>query len=337
MASNLKLPEIQEFDLQVQHSVGWGTFISASYLGALGRRLPNFLDVNLDPTTTTSKTITIAGDDNSQGPLGPTGATVTIPVVYTAYGNTSLLGANATKFSNITEMISNVNSNYNALVGEILNRSLKSVTFDANYTWSHSLDFEQNANTLGAGQSWYDPYGNARVNYGNSQWNIPNRFVAYAIYNFPNLNGGNPLKWLVNDWSLDDSFQMQNGLPYTISVSSYTSASIGSYWNGASGSTMIPSIGVNTMRYPRRMVDDVRFQKEIAFGKGRNLQLMCNMFNIANHQNVTSINNTAYVLSGSTATFQSATYGAVTNTNSQGFLYTPAKLNSPPASISKAA
>jgi hypothetical protein len=53
---------------------------------------------------------------------------------------------------------------------------------------------------------------------------------------------------------------------------------------------------------------------------------MCNIFNIANHQNVTSINSTAYVLSGTTATFQSATYGAVTNTNSQGFLYTPREI-----------
>jgi hypothetical protein len=57
---------------------------------------------------------------------------------------------------------------------------------------------------------------------------------------------------------------------------------------------------------------------------------MCNIFNIANHQNVTSMNTTAYVLStsGSTnyATFQSSTYGAVTNSNSQGFLYTPREI-----------
>ena len=61
---------------------------------------------------------------------------MTVPV-YTAYGNTALLGPAATNFQAITEMISNVNSNYNALVGEVVNRSLKSVQFDANYTWSH--------------------------------------------------------------------------------------------------------------------------------------------------------------------------------------------------------
>src|SRR6202021_2616944 len=52
MAPNLKLPEVQEYDLQVQQALGKGTFLSVSYLGGLGRDLPNFLDVNLTPPTT---------------------------------------------------------------------------------------------------------------------------------------------------------------------------------------------------------------------------------------------------------------------------------------------
>jgi hypothetical protein len=52
---------------------------------------------------------------------------------------------------------------------------------------------------------------------------------------------------------------------------------------------------------------------------------MFNAFNIANHQNVTSMNTTAYALSGTTATYQT-NYGLVTNSNSQGFLYTPREL-----------
>ena len=331
MAPNLKLPEVQEFDLQVQQAVGRGTFLSVSYLGGLGRELPNFLDVNLNPTTT-AKTITVAGDPGGFGPLGPNGSTVTVPV-YTAYGNTALLGPSATNFQAVTEMISNVNSNYNALVGEILNRSLKSVTFDANYTWSHSLDFEQNANTLGAGQSWYDPYGNARVNYGNSQWNIPNRFVAYAIYNFPNLNGGNPLKWLVNDWSLDDSFQMQNGLPFNAGGSGRPTSSILSSWNGSGGPSIIPQIGYDTYKYPRRIVDDARVQKSVVFEGSKTIHsvdLILNAFNVANHQNITGFAASyLYSLSGTTATYTGVngtgnkSFMVPNNSNSSNFTLTP--------------
>jgi outer membrane receptor protein involved in Fe transport len=326
LAPNLRNPVVQEYDLMVQHSLGKGTFLQLSYLGALGRELPNYLNVNLNPTTT-NVTITVS-DTSGKGPL-PSGATYTVPT-YTGYGNTNLFGANAANFQGITEEIGNINSNYNAGVVEVLNRSLRSIQFDINYTWSHAMDFAQNANTTGATNNWYDPYSNPRINYGDSSYNVPNRVVAYALYNLPNLPTTSWVKYLTNDWSVNDSFQMQNGLPYTIGVSSYVSAAVGSYWNGASGSTMIPSIGINTKRYPRRMVDDVRFQKQISFDKGRNLQLMCNMFNVANHQNVTSITSTAYVLStsGSTnyATFQPATYGQITNTNSQGFLYTPREI-----------
>jgi hypothetical protein len=326
-APNLRLPEVQEFDLQIQQEFPKQTFFSISYLGDLGRRLPNFLDVNLNPTTT-PKTITIS-DASSKGPLGPTGTNYTVPV-YTAYGNTGLLGANATNFNAIVEMISNVNSNYNGFVAEVQNRSLKSVQFDANYTWSHALDYSQNANTQGTSTgSWYDPYGNFRVNYGNSTYNVPNRFVAYALYNLPGVNSANPLKWVVNNWSLNDSFSMQNGLPYTAAMSGKISGAAGNYWNGSGALTVIPMIGVNTLRYPRHIVDDVRLQKSLEFEHHIGADLMLNVFNVANHQNVTAVGTTAYSLSGTTLTYlgqptaPNNTLGLATNSNSQGFLFTP--------------
>ena len=331
MAPNLKLPQVQEFDLQVQQALGRGTVLSVSYLGGLGRELPNFLDVNLNPTTTT-QTIKVAGDPNGIGPLGANGASVTVPV-YTGYGNTALLGPSAANFQAISEMISNVNSNYNALVGEFLNRSLKSITFDANYTWSHSLDFAQNANTQGAGESWYDPYGNARANYGNSTWNIPNRFVAYALYNFPNLHSSSVLKWLVNDWSLNDSFQMQNGLPFTAGVSGRPTGAILTSWNGTGGPSIIPQIGYDTYRYPRRIVDDARVQKSVVFEGSKTVKsvdLILNAFNVANHQNITAFAATyLYSLSGTTATYTgingtgNKSFMVPTNSNSSNFTYSP--------------
>jgi len=317
MASNLKLPEVQEFDLQVQQALGKGTFLSVSYLGSLGRRLPNFLDLNLNPTKTT-KTITIAGDPNGKGPLGPTGTTISVPV-YTSYGNTGLFGANAANFQAISEFTSNVNSNYNALVGEILNHTLRNITFDANYTWSHSLDFAQNSYTQGAAEAWYDPYSNPRLNYGDSTWNIPNRFVAYAVYNFPNLHGANPLKWIVNDWSLSDSFQMQNGLPLTAGTSSSPSGAISGGWNGSGGPSLIPQIGYDTYRAPRKIVDDARLQKSVVFEGNRyvhSLDLMLNAFNVANHQNVTGFAASyLYSMSGTTAT-----YTGVNGTGNKSFM-----------------
>jgi hypothetical protein len=335
LAANLRSPEVQEFDLQAQQAVGKGTFFAVSYLGSLGRLLPNYLDVNLNPTTTSTFNITVADNPSCSGstcgPLGPNGTI--IPVTeYTSYGNTALFGSVATNFQDIQEMISNINSNYNALVVEVLNRSLKSVQFDFNYTWSHSLDFGQNANsTTASSNNWYDPYNNPRANYGDSSWNTPDRFVGYALYNLPNLHTTNFVKYVINDWSADDSFQMSSGLPYTVAVSGSFNGAILSDWNGASGSTLIPGIGPNTGRYPRHIVDDARVQKAIDFEQGRSLQLMVNIFNLSNHQNIDGLGTAAYKLSGTTATYQGQgtsnpsanTFKIPTSSNNSGFLFTP--------------
>ena len=216
------------------------------------------------------------------------------------------------------------------MVVEIQNRTLHNLEFDANYTWSHSLDFNQSATTTESGttEDWLDPYANARTNYGNATWNTPNRFVAYAIYNLPGINKSNPLRYLVNGWSLDTTFQMANGFPYSAAVSSYNSSDAeGTGWFGAGSTSYIPPIGRNTYMYPRHIVDDMRVAKQFPIREQCNLQLMLNVFNIANHQNIDGITTTAYKFSSTGATTSSLTYqptfGAVTSSNNSGFLFTP--------------
>jgi hypothetical protein len=337
LASNLRNPQVQEFDLTLQRGIGHGTLVSLNYLGSLGRELPNFLDVNLDPAQTTI-TVTVA-DASNKGPLGPNGTTYQVPQ-FTAYGNTALLGPNAANYQVVTEMISNVNSSYNAFAAEVQNQTWHSLQFDANYTWSHALDYSQNADTAStAVNSWYNPYGDYRVNYGNSSYDVPNRFTAYALYRLPNLSQGSPwIRRVSNDWSIDDNFQVQNGLPYTVGVSGFFNAGILSDWNGGSGSTMLPMLGPNTERYPRHMVDDIRVQKDVAFTERYHLQLLANVFNLANHQNIDGLGTTAYKLSttGTTnyATYQGQgtsnpsdnTYQVPTSSNNSGFLYTPREI-----------
>jgi len=329
LAPNLQNPMVHEYDLILQQQFGHGTVFSLSYLGALGRDLPNFLDLNLDPTTVKNVTITVA-DTTGKGPLAA-GSTYTVPT-YTKYGNTGLFGSAATNFQTITEVTSNINSNYNAVVAEIQNRSFKNLQFDFNYTWAHALDYSQNATTTTTANSWYDPYSNARANYGNSSYNVPNRFVAYAIYTLPTIETGSWYKYVSNGWSIDTSFQAQNGLPYSTIVSGYNSSSaIQTDWNGAGGLAALPMIGVNRNQLPRKIVDDLRVQKEFKIGDRYTWQFFANVFNVANHQNYDGINNTAYKLtSGATATQGIATYqsnyGTVNSSNNSGFLYTPRQI-----------
>jgi len=219
----------------------------------------------------------------------------------------------------------------------VQNRSLKSIQFDVNYVWSHALDYNQNATTTDATNSQYDLDGNQTKDYGNSNYNVPDRVTGYVLYNFPNTKRGDWMKYLVNDWAIDSAFQAQSGLPYSATLSSYPSyAALNSSWNGAGGTSWIPPIGRNTYKYPRDIVQDVRLQKQISFTERYKGEARLDLYNVYNHQNVTAVQNTAYVLGGtsssnpnvSTATFQygiagTANFGTPTNSNSSGFLYTP--------------
>jgi hypothetical protein len=334
VAPNLQNPQVHEIDLQVQQNLGKGNIFQVSYLGALGRELPNYLDVNLAPPEDTEYIQTSGGPISGQLASVPTFGTCTAGASCpypTGYINTN--------FGNITELISNINSSYNGLVFEILNRSVRGLQFDANYTWSHALDFNQNATSTTSTNNWLNPYASQRQNYGISQFNVGNRFVGYVLYNAPNLRSGNALKYLANDWSIGDTFQMQNGLPYSAQIGSgfNSAAALNSSWNGAPSVFYIPLIGINTYQVPRAIVDDIRLQKGIRFTERFNLLLQANMYNVANHQNFTTseINANAYNFGSSSGTigttpanpvalnFQPTTFQSRSGSNNSGFLYTP--------------
>jgi hypothetical protein len=333
VAPNLQNPQVHEIDLQVQQNLGKGNIFQVSYLGALGRELPNYLDVNLAPPQFT---------EYVQATAGPLAGTLTpVPTFGSCPSSAPTCnpypsGYLNTNFTNITELISNINSSYNGLVFEILNRSVHGLQFDANYTWSHALDFNQNATSTTSTNNWLNPYAAARQNYGNSQFNVGNRFVGYVIYNLPNMHSGNVVKYLTNDWNVSNTFQMQNGLPYSAQIGSgfNSAAALNSSWNGAPSVFYIPLIGINTYQVPRAIVDDIRLQKGIRFTERFNLLLQANMYNVANHQNFTTseINQNVYnFASGSVGsqanpaqlTYLPTTFQSRSGSNNSGFLYTP--------------
>ncbi len=315
-APNFQNPMVHEYDMTVQQNIGAGTTLAVSYLGALGRELPNYINVNLNPATKYNSTVTIAqattGPAGNCGPLA-CGTQITTPVF-----SSTLINPN---FANITEAISNINSSYNGLVGEVKNTSFKLIQFDLNYTWSHALDFNQNQSTAPGTNNFLDPYSSQRQNYGNSNFNVPNRLVGYALIFFPSKATGWK-SYLLNGWDLNPLAQMQNGLPYSLGLSGFQPGA--SYSTGITGSGVsgyFPQLGRNTSQQKRTIDFDIRAEKEIKFAEKYDLQLIGEGFNLANHQNVTSVNTTGYTFSGSTLVYNAAA-GTPTNANSN-YVYSP--------------
>jgi len=326
-AKNFKNPQVHEFDLSIQRDFGHGTVGQISYMGALGRELPNAVNINLNPNANTNNTaglcsatvtagcpngviqsVITVSDSSGAGPI-PNGTVFIVPTYSKGASTTSnLLNPS---FGAVNELFSNINSSYNAGMVEIENKSSKLIQYDVNYTWSHALDFNQNAATTTLSSGVFDPYnidGYKRgANYGNSSFNVANRLVAWALINSPNTQKNNWVKWIANDWSLNPVYQAQNGLPFsaTIGSGSPSTSAYSSSWNGAGTNYWIPAIGRNTYQMKRTMVVDLRLEKQFIKeigDKPYHLQLMGEFFNIANHQNVTSVSSTAYNLSANSAT-----------------------------------
>jgi outer membrane receptor protein involved in Fe transport len=314
-------PYTAQADLALQQDLGKSTVLSVQYMGAFGRELPNYINTNIDPTQSYTATYNIV--PNATGSCGPT---VCGPITTKVYGGrkqTTAAGALSnvyngqnitpnTQFAGITDVISNINSSYNGLAVDITNRTYKWITFDANYTWSHGLDFSQFDTTGTSTNNWIDPFGNQRLNYGNGNLDSRHRVVGWANMTIPGVsNNGSLASYFANGWSIKPLIQAGSGLPYSATVSGSTpqqcsaigclapsaATTAGLLGTGTSSSTnYIPQIGRNTFRYPRTINIDTRVQKDFTVHEGYVLQLIAEAFNLANHQNVTSLNTGAYTL-----------------------------------------
>ncbi len=351
---NFKVPQVQQADLTVEHDFGWNTVVSGSWLAAWGRRLPNFFDQNLlgNPQSVTYTVV----DPTGKGPLRSGGRYTTAFYARTAAQRVTL--ANGTPASNfranpyygsLTNIYSGVNSDYEAAVVQVNHRVTNNLQFNANYTYSHALDYGENNTTFTNTNNQYDPL-NLRADYGNSNQNVPHRFVVYSVYNTPSRFKG-VLGYALNNFEIAPDYQIQSGLPYSpmttgsttnlVSDAGATVTGIGTALNGTDATARLGFLGRNSFQYPRTQIVDLRVSKRFQFFEKYTVELLGESFNLANHQNVNALNTTSYATgttagTGNTLTFNTQggtggtpvtpAYQVVTNSNGSGFLYTPRQL-----------
>jgi Carboxypeptidase regulatory-like domain/TonB dependent receptor len=305
---NFQAPEIQQIDLIFERQLGWNTTLTLSYLGSLGRQLPNFVDTNLTTTPTTIKYAVI--DPNHKGPV--TSATLT-GLLFNSRPNAN--------FGSMTDIFSGVNSSYNAFAVQVNHNMSHYVQFSANYTWAHALDYGQNEATFTDTNDLLNPYC-LKCEYGNSNFDVRSRFTANAVIDsWWNVKGF--VGYLVNGWELAPIFQAQTGLPYSLVTSGSAPGGASGSINGSGGATRLLETGRNTYRYPSTYVFDARLSKSFKIAEKVNIQVLAEAFNLANTLNITSINNTGYIIGGTSAlptlTYNSP-FGSITNANSN-FVY----------------
>jgi len=310
-AHNMQNPQIHQADLILERQIARNTVISASYLLSLGRELPNFIDTNLDPNSRTNVTYTFASDyyTGVQGPYY--GHTLTVPV-YTGRLNHS--------FQTVTEVRSNVNSSYNALVLQFNRNPSKGLSFRFNYTWSHALDFNQNSTAFTAYNNTLSPipftylYDGVshlvrRPDYGTSNYDIRQRMTGSLHWGprvFSQSHG--IMHAALDHWNIAPIVQFSTGRPFSDYVSGdapITTCEGCLGFMGTGGQTRLPFLGRNTFRYGNLYNVDLRLSRHIHFGERKNLEVLAEAFNLTNHQIVTDRSDSYYTVYNSTLEYYS--------------------------------
>jgi hypothetical protein len=175
-----KTPYSEQWHATIQREIVPSTTISVAYVGTRAVHLDDLVDINA-------------------GSPGTTSVAVNRPYPF---------------FAQIFQLQTNQVSSYNGLqiTGE---RRARNFSFLASYTYSHALD--ENTNSPGSN----NPSGNAmnpydlRADYGDSDLNIPNRFVASGTYQLP-FKTSSRLNPVIQGWQLNAILAYYDGLPFSV-------------------------------------------------------------------------------------------------------------------------
>jgi hypothetical protein len=204
--AKLPLPYAQDWDLNIQRSIGTNLLLQVGYVGTKGTKLPRFIEAN--------PAIYIPGVSS------PNNADQRRP-----YSGCTLADApSACKFSSTGLIAGIANSSYNALEASLKKRFSHGVSFLASYTYSKAIDDASSFNMTGSAakpvagendlaQSPFD-LGAER---GPSLFDARHRFVFSYQWSLPFfLQSGGLTQAVLGGWQLNGIATLMSGTPFTI-------------------------------------------------------------------------------------------------------------------------
>jgi hypothetical protein len=325
--NHFQAPLIHQADLVFEREIAKNTVISASVLLSFGRNLPTFIDTNLPqpviaPFNVVSGANTFTVNPSYKIVNGPfAGQTYNIPY----FPGLNLAGARPNPlFAQMTEIRSTVSSRYYGFVAQLNRRLTDGLQFQLNYTRSRSHDTGQGSQTFTANNSPFNA-NSPLSEEGISNFDIPNKFVANAVYS-PHFKVDSGASKVLNGWQLSPIVSYYSGVPFTPTVSgsfpstcATTSTVVGFVpctsnagalvagpsvftpgggQNGSAGSTRFALVPRNSYRLPKLVNFDMRVSRRFQFKESMALEFLVEGFNVFNRTQVTGVNSALYAAGG---------------------------------------
>ncbi len=196
---NLRVPYVETWNIDIQHSFTNNLSLDVAYLGNHGVKIYGTRDVNAPAVGSGYSAAGLAACA-----LDPTTCATNLP-------DQSEVGPNGAKFpyiSYIDQLSNQDRSHYNALQISLTQRTSHGLSFTASYTYSHGLDdVSQNfGSSVPLNNTFPD------LNYGNSDYDIRHRFTLETHYALPGIKS--PAQ-LLQGWAINSIVTIQPGTPWS--------------------------------------------------------------------------------------------------------------------------
>ncbi|MGO9123716.1 MAG: TonB-dependent receptor domain-containing protein [Terriglobales bacterium] len=193
---NIKTPYMENFNLNFQQQISSKTVLQIGYVGSQGHRLWRFFDIS-QPSQAAINAADLACNciNDYSG--------VARPFNDNPYDSFYVLQENSTG-----------QSNYNSLQTSFRVNGWHGITSMVNYVWSKSLDNSSDGEDFEPNAAQPNDSTRPQLEYGPSNFNVPNRFTWIFAYDLPTM-GGN-LKRLKNGWGMNSSATLQSGQPFQL-------------------------------------------------------------------------------------------------------------------------
>jgi hypothetical protein len=225
-------------------------------------------------------------------------------------------------FGDMDANYSNGSSVYHGFSANLRKRFSNHYEFLASYTWSHAIDDSTDLQATLTPQDSYYP----SLDRSNSLFDQRHRFVFSGVYQSGKLGGDGFRSKFFSDWSFAPIIEVASGRPFNIITGNRDNFQLSSL-TGRPNTTVDPACGtVYKSRYspsgtlqepclngfiasgtlptllqldgnlgrnagvsPWTLFDDIRVAKRIYFGERFNMELIADVFNIANKDNVAAV------------------------------------------------
>jgi hypothetical protein len=194
---NMRTPYIQNFNLNLQQQLGSKTVLQVGYVGSIGTKLFQFLDIN-QPNQAQITAADLACVPDPPISFCPSG-----------YGVPRTVAPN---FFYLNQEKSSANSNYNSLQASLRTSGWHGLTSQANFVWSHSIDTASDLEDFEPNEAQPTNSTNPAGDKGNSSFDIRRRFTWNFTYQLPKMSGS--MQKLKNGWGFDGILNLQDGQPW---------------------------------------------------------------------------------------------------------------------------